>query len=110
MAPRVSRIGTGPVLWLFLLVSALRAQGITSAAIQGRVFDREGQPIAGAIVAIANTTNGQRWRLSTSAAGGYALETMPVGGPYVIEVRALGFEPAHLSVPAFALGQRYVAD
>jgi hypothetical protein len=104
------RLRGGPVLSFLLLVPSLRAQGVTSAAIQGRVLQPEGQPIAGATVAIANTANGQRWRLSTSTAGSYALENVPVGGPYAIDIRALGFEPVHLSVPALALGQRYVAD
>src|SRR5712692_6389661 len=104
------RLRGGPVLSLLLLVTSLPAQGVTSAAIQGRVLQPAGQPIAGAIVRIVNTANGQRWRLSTSAAGGYALENVPVGGPYTIDIRALGFEPVHLSVPALALGQRYVAD
>jgi len=100
----------GPLLAFLLAPFSLRAQGVTSAAIQGRVLEPDRRPIAGATVAIANTVNGQRWRLSTSIAGSYTLENVPVGGPYVIEVRALGFAPVHLPVPVLALGQRYVAD
>src|SRR5260370_35246005 len=104
------RLHGGPLLSLLLLVASLRAQGVTSAALQGRVLQPEGQPITGAIVAITNIANGQRWRLSTSAAGGYALENVPVGGPYTINIQALGFEPVHLSVQPLALGQRAAAD
>jgi carboxypeptidase family protein len=83
---------------------------VTSAAIQGRVVEPDGRPIAGAIVAIVSIPNGQRWRVSTTSSGGFVLENVPVGGPYSIEARALGFAAVRLAIPALALGQRYVAD
>jgi carboxypeptidase family protein len=98
------------LLSLLLAASTLQAQGVTSAAIQGRIVEPDGRPVAGAIVAIVSIPNGRQWRVSTTSSGGFALENVPVGGPYSIEARALGFAPVRLAIPALALGQRFVAD
>ena len=46
------------------------------------------------MVLVANTSNGERWQTTTDARGRYFVEYLTVGGPYRIEVKALGFEPA----------------
>jgi hypothetical protein len=59
-----------------------------------------------AIVQVTNTSNGERWQTTTGARGRYFLEHLSVGGPYRIEVRAVGFEPARRDSIRLALGQR----
>ena len=83
---------------------------MTSAAIQGRVMQPDGNPIVGAIVYVTNTSNGQRWLLNASTAGVYAIENVEVGGPYVVEARAVGHKALRLTIAALALGQRHIAD
>jgi hypothetical protein len=39
-------------------------------------------------------TNGERWQALTQSNGRFFLEHVSVGGPYRIDVRAVGFEPA----------------
>ena len=62
------------------------------------------------MVLVANTSNGERWRTTTGAGGRYFLEYLTVGGPYRIEVRAVGFEPAVRDSVFLRLGQRLTTD
>lgn len=95
---------------LLLLPRILVAQGVTTAAIQGTVIGEDKAPVVGATVRVTNTLNGRRWEVATQSAGGYLLEDVDVGGPYVIEVRALGFAPQTRSGIVLNLGQRLVTD
>ena len=92
------------------VVSPALAQGITSAAVQGIVTREGGHPIESALVRVINLANGARQQTMTRSNGRYNLENVTVGGPYTIEVRAIGFEKASKSGVVLALGQRYTAD
>ena len=97
----------------FLLVSAATAstaQGVTSAAVMGRVTDDQGNPVAIATVELLNTVSGQRYSARVSPTGRYFFETVQVGGPYTLEVKALGFEPAQQPGLYLRLGQRFERD
>jgi carboxypeptidase family protein len=88
----------------------LAAQGVTSAAVNGRLTDESGASVEQAVVTLINASNGQRYSTRSSADGRYFFENVQVGGPYTIEVRALGFAPAQASAITLALGQRLVRD
>jgi carboxypeptidase family protein len=98
------------ILALALLPRLVAAQGLTTAAIQGTVAGEDAAPIAGAIVRVTNASNGSRWEITTPSTGRYVLEDVPVGGPYRIDVRALGFTPELRAGILLALGQRAIAD
>jgi hypothetical protein len=89
---------------------SLPGQGVTTAAVQGTVARADGTPIEAAVVQATNTATGQRWQFETRAEGRYFFENVAVGGPYLIEARALGFAPARRSGIRLTLGQRYTAD
>ncbi len=94
-----------------LLVTPLHAQGVTTAAVQGVVRDQgAGTPIENASVVITNNSTGQHFQTTTRNNGRYFFENVPVGGPYTIEARAIGFEPGRKTELQLALGQRYTAD
>lgn len=95
---------------LSVVSSALGSQGITSAALQGRVVQPDGTPVDGAVVRATAAASGVYWQVVTDAEGRYFLENVGVGGPYVIEARRVGFGPARRSGIMLALGQRYRAD
>ncbi len=99
-----------PLLCGALIAPALRAQGVTGAAIEGRVRAADGAAIAEAEVLATSASNGERWRTPTSGAGRYALEHLSVGGPYRIEVHAIGFEPVRRDGVFLSLGQRLRVD
>ena len=73
-----------------LTIAPLSAQGATGAAVEGRVFARDSTPIEQAMVRVLNTSNGERWQTTTTGRGRYFVEYLSVGGPYRIEVRAVG--------------------
>ncbi len=98
-------------LWVLGVVPRLlAAQGVTTAAIQGTVAADDRSPIAGAIVWVTNVLNGRRWQVETRSDGRYLIEDVDVGGPYRIEVRAVGFASETSNGIVLALGQRFGAD
>jgi len=99
-----------PLLVLAFLSRLLAAQGVTTAAIQGNVVSEDGAAIAGATVRVTNALNGRRWEITTRSTGGYLLEDVAVGGPYRIDVRALGFAAQAKAGIVLGLGGRLVAD
>ena len=99
-----------PLLALAVLHRLLAAQGLTTAAIQGTVVGEDSSPIAGILVRVTNASNGRRWEITTPSSGRYVLEDVAIGGPYRVEVRALGFAPQTRAGMVLALGARLVAD
>lgn len=88
----------------------MEAQGVTSAAVQGVITREGGAVVEGANIILTNTTNGITQRTSSRSNGRFLIENVEPGGPYLIEVRAIGFEPASRSGVFLALGQRYQAN
>ena len=88
----------------------VHAQGVTGAAIQGRVLGPNDVPIEDATILVTNTSNGARWQTASHARGRYYLEQLSIGGPYHVEVRAVGFAPAQRDGVFLGLGQRLTAD
>jgi len=109
MSPRLSLLSLG-VLALSAARPALGSQGVTSAALQGSVVQSDGTPIEHGVVTVTLAESGARWQVVTDAAGRYFLENVQVGGPYLIEARAVGFRPAGQHGVRLGLGQRYRAD
>src|SRR5438105_15588253 len=72
---------------------AATAQGVTSAAVAGRVTDESGAPVPAAQFTLINGSTGQRYAARSRDDGRYSFENVDVGGPYTLAVRALGFEP-----------------
>ena len=94
------------VLSLALSSRLLAAQGTTTAAMHGTVTAESGAPIQGAIVRVTNESNGRRWEIATRSGGRFFFEDLAVGGPYRIEVRALGFVPEVRNGITLSLGER----
>lgn len=97
---------------LVLTAVPLRAQGVSTAAIQGTVEAAPGSgiPLDEAQALLTNTTTGHRWQVATGQGGRYFFENVPVGGPYTIQVDAPGFESEARSGIVLGLGQRFIAD
>ena len=86
------------------------AQGVTSAAVSGRLTDENKAAVEQAVVNLTNTTNGQRYSTRSGADGRFYFENVQVGGPYTLDVRALGFGPEQATGITLSLGQRFVRD
>ena len=107
---RAIRYGSAIVALLAGGSSALAAQGITSAAVSGRITSSTRGSVEAAIVVLTNTTNGARQQTTSKTAGRYNFENATPGGPYTIEVRAIGFQAATKTGIMLSLGQKYVQD
>jgi hypothetical protein len=105
---------TGVTVFLSLLLQCSlpgmgRAQG-TDATIGGRVSSTTGVPIADVTVTIRNTSTGFASSVRTTAAGQYVFAQLPLGGPYDVTARRVGFEPVTKSGYRLTLGVRVRAD
>ncbi len=86
------------------------AQGVTTAAVTGRITDESGAPVALAELTLINAATGERHAVRTRDDGSYSLENVSIGGPYSVTARALGFEPKTSTAFSLVLGQRFVLD
>src|SRR5438309_498303 len=86
------------------------AQGVTSAAVSGRLTDENKAAVEQAVINLTNTSNGQRYSTRSGSDGRFFFENAQVGGPYTLEVRALGFAPEQATGINLSLGQRFVRD
>ena len=107
---RTVRFGAALAALLWGGGQVLHAQGVTSAAVQGRVSSETRGTVENAVVALLNTSTGARQQTSTNGAGRYNFENVPPGGPYTIEIRAIGFQSATKTGVMLTLGQRYIQD
>ena len=93
---RALRARTNVMLGLLPLVLALHpvhAQG-TDASIRGLVTDSIGTAIAGAAIEVRNLSSGFSATLRSSDKGRFVATQLPLGGPYRITVRAVGYRPS----------------
>jgi hypothetical protein len=83
------------IIILFLALSltsvALMAQGVTTAAINGKVTDNAGNALPGANVIATHVPSGTIFGTTTRGNGDYNLPNLRVGGPYTIAVSFVGF-------------------
>src|SRR5437879_2201389 len=86
---------------------AALAQGVTSAAVAGRVTDETGAPVPSAVLTLVNGSTGQRYSRRSADDGRYNFENVAVGGPYTLQTRALGFEATQSEPFHLTLGQRF---
>src|SRR5205809_3635358 len=86
------------------------AQGVTSAAVVGRVIDDAGIAVPSATLTLSNPSTGARYSVRSADDGRFFFENVEVGGPYTLDARALGFEAGHLTDVWLRLGQRLVQN
>src|SRR6476620_9005807 len=91
----VRAVGIPALALTFLILMAwcpALAQG-TDAAIQGRVVGEKGAPIGDVIISVHNGSNGFTSSTRSTSAGYYVFAQLPLGGPYDVSARHMGFEP-----------------
>ena len=81
------------------------AQGMTGAALTGRVLASDSMAVRGAIVRLRNARTGMGRQALSHDDGRFHFEQVPVG-PYELTVLALGYEPVHEPRLALHLGDR----
>jgi hypothetical protein len=95
---------------LFVAASGLSAQGVTTGAINGIVTDTAGNPLADAIVEAVHLPSGTRYRATSLSGGAFTLPNMRIGGPYLVTVSRIGFEPGRQEDVQISLAQTLRLD
>jgi hypothetical protein len=99
-------VAAGALALLAVAVAGpLAAQGVTTAAVRGTILDEAGAPLSDVTLTLTNTSTGQRYAGVSRRDGRYNIENVAVGGPYVLEVRALGYQASRRQGFSLALGQ-----
>src|ERR1043165_342351 len=107
---RAVRFGAAVAVVLLGGALPLSAQGGPRAAVTGRITSEGRGTVENGVVALVSTATGARQQTTTGSSGRYNFENVPPGGPYTLEVRAIGFQQASKTGIMLALGQRYVQD
>ncbi|HTO95081.1 MAG TPA: carboxypeptidase regulatory-like domain-containing protein, partial [Bacteroidota bacterium] len=92
---RIATIGVSCLLLAGLLLFAAAdvfAQGVTSAAINGRVTGKGGEPLPGVNVIATHTPSGTIAGTITREDGRFNLPGLRVGGPYVVTASLVGYQ------------------
>ena len=66
----------------------------TNASIKGIITDKLGEPLMGATIVVKNSSTGFTSGSITNENGSYKIQQLPLGGPYVVTAKYLGFQDA----------------
>jgi outer membrane receptor protein involved in Fe transport len=75
------------------MLSRADAQGTTTGAIGGLITDSTGNALSQVQVQVRNEATGYVTGAMTRESGRYIVPSLPVGGPYTVTARRIGFEP-----------------
>lgn len=92
------------LLSLTRLAPSAAAQGIASGSVRGSVRSPHGVGLDGASVHVVNTATGFAVRTQVRR-GRFLVQGLELGGPYVIEVRHVGFTPQRSQPLRLTLGE-----
>ena len=82
----------------------------TEGFVSGQVRTAAGAPVVGASVTARNEATGTQQTRTTDARGRYVFPQLPIGGPYTISVRQLGYRPVRRTGLMLNLGDRVPLD
>jgi hypothetical protein len=94
-ARNFERLSIGPIVALWVsaalgLPGGAPAQGVSTGSIGGTVRTEQGASVEGARVRVRNTATGFIWTTQVGRER-FVVHGLDVGGPYVVDVRHLGF-------------------
>lgn len=87
-------------------VTAIHAQGVATGAIRGTLRTEAGTDVDGAEVRVLNTETGVPAG-ARSFRGRFVVQGLEIGGPYIVEVRNIGFVPLRSEPFNLKLGEPF---
>ncbi len=79
----------------------------TDASVAGTVADTAGIPVA-ASISVLHVPTGRQFAITAGRTGRFALVQLPIGGPYLIRARAIGYRPADERLDGLTQGEQRV--
>jgi hypothetical protein len=98
------------LIWMFMLsmiASTAFGQGVTTAAMNGKINDPAEGPLIGATVVAVLESTGSQFATITDADGYFHIPNMDVGGPYTMRVSYVGYEEYKQENIFLTLGQTF---
>lgn len=86
------------------------SQGVTTASMSGRILDAKKTGVPGATVIVIHTPSGTRYGTATQDDGSFNLPNLRIGGPYTVEITAVGYATIKDEIPSLSLGQNTVLN
>ena len=90
-----------------MLVGIQAFAQVTTSSLNGKVTDRNGEPVVGAAVIAVHNPSGTQYYAVANAEGRFAINGMRSGGPYSVEVSCLGYQPVTYTDITLLLGEAY---
>ena len=75
-----------------MVVSAGAFAQVTTSSLGGRIVDEQGEPALGVAVVATHEPSGTVYGVITNNDGRYAIQGMRTGGPYKVEISAMGYQ------------------
>ena len=79
------------LLCVVFLTNSLYAQGVTTAAINGKVTAQNGEALPGVNIVAVHEPSGTKYGTSTREDGRYTLPNLRVGGPYTVTASIIAY-------------------
>ncbi len=80
------------------------------ASILGTVRDSGGGALPNITITAKNTATGVEWTVATTSTGRFAFLQLPLGGPYTVTARRVGYRPESKPGYELSLGSRFLVD
>ena len=95
---------------LSLFVTIASFGQITTSTLSGVVKNEKGDALVGASVSALHQPTGTVYTATTNKSGLYTIPAMRPGGPYVVKVSNVGFQPKELTDVNTSLGLTTTID
>ena len=95
------------LLFILVLICNVSIGQVTTSSVNGSVSDVNGEALIGATVKATHQPSGTVYGTATNVEGRFNIQSMRVGGPYLIEVTYIGYEPQIYSDINLQLGRPY---
>ncbi len=99
------------ILFLFALAfmaSPFLFAQLTTSSIDGKVKSTTDEPLIGASIVATHLPTGTRYSTSSRGSGIFSIPNMRVGGPYLIEVTFVGYEPGKYENIFLSLAESFI--
>ena len=93
-----------------MLFAATAFAQVTTSSMNGKVADKEGVGVPGAVVVAVHTPSGTQYYSVANSEGRFFINGMRSGGPYTVEVSCLGYQTVNYTDVTLTLAEAYTLN